>query len=152
MNHHTKDVDITQRTIEVANTVVININRITSSITFQVRPSSNSSNFIISRAHQNIFEALKVLDPTLKFIIFQGTHIDTIEQFPSTQDTYTSTFKDIHKENDNSRVYVFHKIESAKPLGKLKYGSRYCMSNIFDTLVKNNAFLSSKKINSHKEH
>ena len=26
------------------------------------------------------------------------------------------------------------------------------MSNIFDTLVKNNAFLSHKKIDSHKEH
>ena len=26
------------------------------------------------------------------------------------------------------------------------------MSNIFDTLVKNNAFLSHKKLNSHKEH
>ena len=85
-------------------------------------------------------------------VAFQGIHIDTIEQFPSTQDTYTSTFKDIHKESDNSRVYVSHQIESAKPLGELNHGSRYFISNIFDTLVKNNAFLSHKKFNSHKEH
>ena len=147
VNHHTKGVYITQRTIEVANAVVINNNGITNPVTFESRPPSNSSNVSISRAHQNIFEALKLLDPTLEFVTFQWTHIDTIEQFPSTQDTYTSTFKEIHKKNDNSRVYVSHKIEFAKPLGKLKHGSRYCMSNIFDTLVKNNAFLSHKKVN-----
>ena len=151
-NHHNNGIDITQRTIEVANAVVINNNRITTPVTFQFRPPRHSPNFSISGAHQNIFEALKLLDPTLKFVTFHGTHIDTIEQFPSTQEIYTSTFKDIHKENDNSRVYVSHKIESAKPLGELKHGSRYCMSNIFDTLVKNNAFLSHKKFNSHKEH
>ena len=105
-------------------------------MTFQFCPPSNTSEFSVSKAHQNTFEALKLLDPTLKFVTFQETHIDTIEQFPSTQDTCTSTFKEIHKENDNSRVYVYHKIESAKPLGELKHGSRYCMSNIFDTLVK----------------
>lgn len=78
-NHHTKGVDITQRTIEVAIAVVINNNRITTPVTFQFRPPSNSSKFSISRAHRNIFEALKLLDPTLKFDTFQGTHIDTIE-------------------------------------------------------------------------
>ena len=95
-NHQTNDVDITQRTIEVANAVVINNNRITTPVTFQFRPPRNSSNFSISRSHQNIFEALKLLDPTLRFVTFHGTHIDTIEQFPSTQDNYTSTFKNIH--------------------------------------------------------
>ena len=79
-------------------------------------------------------------------------HIDTIKQFPSAQEICTTLFKDIHKENDNSRVCVSHKIEFTKLLGELKHGSRYCMSNIFDTLVKINVFISHKKINSHKEH
>ena len=135
-NNVTKGVDVTQRTIEVANAAVINNDRITTPVTFQFRPPNNTSEFSVSKAHQNIFEALKLLDPTLKFVTFQRTHIDTIEQFPSSQNTYTTTFKDIHKESDNSRVYVSHKIESSKPLGELKHGSRNCMSNIFDTLVK----------------
>ena len=149
---NTQGLDVTQRTIEVANAAVINNNRITTPVTFQFRPPNNISEFSVSKAHQNIFEALKLLDPTLKFVTFNGAHVDTIEQFPSTQETYTSTFKDIHKESDNSRVYVSHKIESSKPLSELKHGSRNCMSNIFETLVKNNAFLSHKKFNSHKEH
>ena len=70
MNNNTKGVDITQRTIEVANAVVINNNRITTPVTFQFRPPSKSSNVSISRAHQNIFEALKLLGPTLKFVTF----------------------------------------------------------------------------------
>ena len=147
----TNGVDVTQRTIEVANTVVINNERITTPVIFQFCPPSNTLEFSVSKVCRNIFEALKLLDPTLKFVTFQGTHINTIEQFLSTQDTYTSTFKDIHKENDTSRVYVCHKIESAKPLGELKHGSRYCMSNIFDTLVIKNAFLLHKQFNSHKE-
>ena len=51
-------------------------------------------------------------------------------------------FKDIYRENDKSRVYVSHKIESAKPSRKLKHSSQKCMSNNFDTLVKKNIFLS----------
>ena len=132
----TKDVNIAQRTIEIANATVINNERIATPVTFRFRPSNNSSKFSVSVAHQNIFEALKLLDPTLKFVTFEGIHIDTIEKFRSTQDTYISTFKDIHKESSNSRLYASHNIESAKLLGELKHGSQYCMTNIFDNLVK----------------
>ena len=50
-----------------------------------------------------------------------------------------------------SRIHITHKIESARSIADLKYGKKNGMSNIFDTLVKNNAFLSHKKFNSHKE-
>lgn len=64
--------------------------------------------------------------------------------------TYTSLFVDIYKETDNSKVYVSDKIESAKVLGELKHGSRYYKLNIFNTLVKNNAFLSHKQFKSYE--
>ena len=59
-------------------------------ITIELLPQLHSNStrqeiaekFSISRTHQNIFEALKLLYPTLKFVTFQGTHIDTIKQFP----------------------------------------------------------------------
>ena len=37
-------------------------------------------------------------------------------------------------------------------MGEIKHGSRNCLSYIFDTLVKNNVFLSHNKFNSHKEY
>ena len=91
-NNHITGVDITQRTIEVANVVVINNKRITTPVTFQFHPPRNSSNFSISRAHQNIFEALELLDPTLKFVTFHGTHIDTFDQ---------------HKTNTHLRLKIY---------------------------------------------
>ena len=75
----TNGVDITKRTTEVADAGVINNERITTPVTFQFRPPSNTSEFSLSKAHQKIFEALKLLYPNLKFVTFQGTHIDTIE-------------------------------------------------------------------------
>ena len=52
----------------------------------------------------------------------------------------------------SSPVYIPHHIESARALGELKHGSKQDMSNIFDTLVNNNAFLSHDKFHFHKKH
>ena len=96
------------------------------------------TNLNVLKAHQNIFSAMKPIDPTLKIITFQNETIDTIDQFPSSAAEYTSKFKDVHKDPKSSRVYISHKIESAISLGDIKYGNKQQLSNIFDTLVKNN--------------
>ena len=51
-----------------------------------------------------------------------------------------------------SLVYFSRKIESAIPLGNIKYRSRQQLSNIFDTLVSNNAYLNFKTFSTHKEY
>ena len=85
---------------------------------------------------------MKLIDPTLKLITFQNETIDTTDQFPSSALEYTSKFKDFYKDPKTSRVYISHKIESAIPLGEIKYGNRQQLSNIFDTLVYNNTYLN----------
>ena len=45
-------------------------------------------------------------------------------------------------------MHVINKI----PLGEIKYGNRQQLSNIFDTLVTNNAYLNLKTFSTHKEH
>ena len=89
---------------------------------------------------------MKLIDPTLKIITFQNETIDTTDQFPSSAAEYTSKFKDVHKDPKSSRVYISHKIESAIPLGDIKYGNKQQLSSIFDTLVKNNAYINLKQI------
>ena len=143
---------MTQRTIEVATAAVIVNNRITTPITLQLRPSRGSTNLNVLKAHQNIFSAMKLIDPTLKIITFQNDTIDTTDQFPSSAAEYQKKFKDVHKDPKSSRVYISHKIESAIPLGDIKYGNKQKLSSIFDTLVKNNAYLSLNKFGTHKEH
>ena len=106
-NHHNNGIDITQRTIEVANAVVINNNRITAPVTFQFHLSRNSPNFSISGAHQNILEALKLLDPTLKFVTFHGTRIDTIEIFHQHKTT-THLSPSISTRKTTIREYMYH--------------------------------------------
>ena len=83
---------------------------------------------------------MKLIYPTLKRITFQNEIIDTPDQFPFSAVEYTSNFK------------VSHKIESAIPLGDIKYGKRQQLSNILDTLVTNNAYLDLNKFSTHKEH
>ena len=85
---------------------------------------------------------MKLIDPTLKLITFQNETIDTTDQFPSSATEYTSKFTNVYKDSKSSRVYISHKIESAIPLGEIKYGNRQQLSNIFDTLVTNNVYLS----------
>ena len=77
---------------------------------------------------------MKLIDPTLKII-------DTTDQFPSSAAEYNDKFKDVHKDPKSSRVYISHKIESAQQL-----------SSIFDTLDKNNAYISLNRFGTHKEH
>ena len=142
----------TQRTIEVATVAVIVNNRRTTPITLQLGPSRGSTNLNVLKAHQNIFSAMKLIDPTLKIITFQNEIIDTTAQFPSSVAEYTDKFKDVHKDPQSSRVYISHKIESAIPLGDIKYGNKQQLSSIFDTLVKNNVYLNLNKFYTHKEH
>ena len=95
---------------------------------------------------------MNLIDPTIKLITFQNETIDTTDQFPSSALEYTSKFKDFYKDPKTSRVYISHKIESAIPLGEIKYNNRQQLSNIFDTLVSNNAYLNLNKFCTHKEH
>ena len=95
---------------------------------------------------------MKLIDPTLKLITFQNETIDTTDQFPSSAIKYTSKFTNIYKDPTSSRVYISHKIESVIPLVKIKYENRQHLSNMFDTLIINNAFLNLNKFCTHKEH
>ena len=67
---------------------------------------------------------MNLIDPTIKLITFQNETIDTTDQFPSSTLEYTSKFEDFYKDPNTSRVYTSHKIESAIPLGEIKYGNR----------------------------
>ena len=115
---------ITQRTIKIATAAVIVNHRIKTPTTLQLRPSKESTNLNVLKSHKNIFSAMKVIDPTFKLITFQNETIDTTDQFPSSALEYTSKFKDFYKDPKTSRVYISHKIESAIPLGEIKYGNR----------------------------
>ena len=115
---------MTQRTIEIATATVIVNHRITTPVTLQLRPYKGSTNLNALKAHKNIFSAMKLIDPTLKFITFQNETIDTIYQFSSSVLEYTSMLKDFYKDPKTARVYISHKIESAIPLGEIKYGNR----------------------------
>ena len=143
---------LTQRTIEVASAAVIINNRITTPVTLQIRPKSGKSSIEIAQIHRNIFHAMKMIDPTLKIITFQNKSIDTFDQFPIDETSYTETFKDINKDPKTSRVYISFKIESSKHMSEIKHGSTTNVSNIFKTLVDNNAFLNLNKYSYHREH
>ena len=93
-----------------------------------------------------------MIDPTLKLITFQNETIDTTNQFPSSATEYTFKFTNVYKDPKSSRVYISQKVESAIILGEIKYGNRQQLSNIFDTLVTNNAFLNLHKFYTHKEY
>ena len=113
-------------------------------------PTHDSSNLNVAKAHRNIFIAMKMKDPTLT-LISNKTVIDTELQFPEGND-YTNVFTKIIKYPNTSRVYISHKIESAKSIAELKYGNNKEMTNIFDTLIANGAYLTHNKFQSHKEH
>ena len=115
-------------------------------------PIKGNTNLNVLKAHKNIFSATKLIDPTLKIITFQNETIDTPDQLPSSAAKYTSKFKNSYKYPTSSRVHISHKIESASPLGDIKYGKRQQLSNIVDTLVTNNAYLNLNNFRIHKEH
>ena len=70
---------------------------------------------------------MKMKDPTLK-LISNETVIDTELQFSEGND-YTNVFTKIIKCPKTSRVYISHKIESAKSIAELKYGNNKEMTN-----------------------
>ena len=122
----------TQRAIEVATAAVIVNNRITTPISLQLRPSRGSTNLNVTKAHQNIFSAIKHIDPTLKIITFQNATIDTTDQFPSSATLYTDKFKDVHKDPKSSRVYIYHpKLNQPSYLGtsNMKINNNYQASS-----------------------
>ena len=143
---------MTQRTIATATVAVIVKNRITNPVTLQLMPAKSSTNLNVLKAHKNIFSVMKLIDPILKLINFQNEIIDTSDQFPSFAAEYTSKFKEFYKYPKSSRVYISHKIESAIPLGDIKYGKRQQLSKKIDTLVTNNAYYILNKFSTYKEH
>ena len=86
---------------------------------------------------------MKMKDPALK-IISNEIVIDTELQFPDGND-YTNVFTKLIKCPRTSRVYISHKIESAKSITELKYGNNKEITNIFDTLIANGAYLTHNK-------
>ena len=141
-----------QRTIEIATAAVIVNHQITTPVTLQLRPSKGSTNLNVLKPHNNIFSAMKLIDPTLKLITFRNETIDTTDQLLSSAMEYTSKFKTFYKDPKTSRVYISHKIENVIPLGETKYGTRQQLSNSFDTLVSNNTYLNLNNFFTHKEH
>ena len=95
---------------------------------------------------------MKLIYQTLKLITFQNETIGTSYQFLFSTAEYTSKFKKIYKWSKFSRVYIFHKIEFAIPISVLNYGNRQQLSNIFDTLVTNGAYLHHNKFRAHTKH
>ena len=84
---------------------------------------------------------MKMIDPTLNIITFKNKSIDTFDKFPIDEKAYTENFKEINKDPKNSRVYISFNIESLKHMFEIKHGSSTNVSNIFKTLVDNNAFI-----------
>lgn len=143
--------DKNRRTIKLASAVVIVNKRNTTPVILEIHPNQGSSNLNVAKAHRNVFSALKLNSPTLKIITSQNVTIDILLQFPE-GNAYISILSDIIKDPQNSRIYINHKIESARSILDLKFGNRNDIINIFDTLTENDAFLKHKKFNSHKEH
>ena len=141
-----------QRTIDIATAVVRINKRFTTPVTLENFPSNGVSNRNATQAHRNIFMALKLIEPPVKFITPGNTTIDSHDDFPSETYNYTSIFNDFTKCPKTSRVYISFKIESSRTLGDLKHVNNTHMENIFNTLKKNNAFLRHEKFKSHKEH
>ena len=80
--------------------------------------------------------ALKLIEPTVKFITLGNSTSDSHEEFPFEAYNYISMFNDFTKCPKSSRVYISFKIESSRSLGDLKHGNNTHMANIFDTLKK----------------
>ena len=91
---------MTQRTIEVVTAAVIVNNRITTPVTLQLRPSKGSTNLNVVKAHQNIFSAMKRIDPTLKSILFKTKQLTPQINFhPPHQSTLPSSERFIKIQN-----------------------------------------------------
>ena len=141
-----------QRIIDISTTAV-RINKIfTTLVTLESRPSKDTSNLNVAQTHRNIFMALKLIEPTLKFLTPRNFTIDSLDDFPSKVSEYISIFNEVTKEPKSFRVYISFKIESTRSLGDLKYGNNAHIESIFDTLKKNKSFLCHETFKSHKEH
>ena len=91
---------MTQRTIEVATAAVIVNNRITTHVTLHVKPSKGNTNLNVLKAYQNIFSAMKLIDPTLKILLFKTKQLTPRIQFhPPYQSTLLSSKRFIKIQN-----------------------------------------------------
>ena len=112
--------------------------------------NKGSSNVNVTLIHCNIFSAMKLKDPTLKIITPHNDIIDTLLKF-SDRNNYTKIFNKIFKYSTISRIYISYHIKLKWQIGELKHGRKQDKSNIFDSLVNNDSFLSHDKFQSHKE-
>ena len=99
-----------QRTIDNVIAVVRINKRFTTPVTLEIRPSNGASNQNVAQAHRNNFMALKLIEPTVKFITPGNITIDSHDDFPSEASNYTSMFNDFKKCPKTSRVYISFKI------------------------------------------
>ena len=130
--------------------VIVN-HRITTPVTIQLRLSKGRTNLNVLKAHiissppWNYWSSTQIYyipkwnrwQHRLFLILSIGIHIQV---------------QKILQRSKTSRVYISHKIESAIPFGEIKYGNRQRLSNIFDILVTNNAYLNLNTFCTRKEH
>ena len=107
-----------QRTIQLASAAVIVNKQITTLVILEIRPNQGRYILNVIKAHCNIFTAMEVNDPALKIVTSQNATIDTLLQFPEGKE-YKSTFSDMIKCSQTSRIYITHKIESARSIADL---------------------------------
>ena len=128
-----------EQTSQIATQVVIINKRVTNPFTLAIRPTHGCSNLNV---------AVKMKESTLK-VLTETKTIDTEIQF-LIGDDYTKEFCKLIKCNKTSRVYMSHKIKSAKSISELKYGNNTNMAKIFSVLVENSGYLTHKQFNSTK--
>ena len=75
-------------------------------------------------ARYNIFNTLKLDNPTLNMITLQQVSIDILDQFPLDTEQYMSIILDVHEEKEQLNFYVSFKIESIKTVNDLKQGNK----------------------------
>ena len=137
-----------EQTSHIATQAVIINKRVTNPFTLAIRPTHGCSNLNVVVAHRNVFIAMKMKESALK-VLTETKTIDTEIQFLMGDD-YTKAFCKLIKCNNTSRVYMSHKIKSAKSISELRYGNNTNMANIFSVLVENSGYLTHKQSNSTK--
>ena len=89
--------------------------------------------------------ALKLIEPTVKFITPSNVTIDSLDKFPSEASKYTSMFNEVTKDPNSSRVYIFFKIESSRSLGDSKHGNNDHIDKKYLRYIEENQRLPSSR-------
>ena len=61
----------------------------------EIHLSNGTSNLNVTQAHRNIFMALKLIEPTVKFFTPGNVTIDSLDGFPSEKSEHTSIFTEV---------------------------------------------------------